>query len=392
MNRGFTAFLMLVTLLSVAAVGVLYTFGVEERDRLSNRISSLANEVEAQKQAVQTPEGEVAEVAAGADENQPGQAEAAASAHDISLLTNRINAAHRKIDELQEATANGSDEDVAALEERVAALEAAIERLTQRIEEVGASGNASNEDEEVQAPLTAEEITVAFSDLAKNEIGAYGTPEWRALVKKLETQDRTVVVPVLAGKLANGSVFERFAAAAVMEGLGWEENIPHLSSALQRDQDPLVRRMSSHALAFTDSPNVVPALEQALANDAEEGVRVNSAFGLAKQEQQSGIDYIKALAIDENANPQMRLGAIQSMLIIPNEQFKPAVWHNLDNSKDMTVRVISMMALKAIGGNEDDLDKLTLIIENPEEQPNIRQTARQVYNAIAGREVYPENE
>ncbi|MBI4568647.1 MAG: HEAT repeat domain-containing protein [Planctomycetes bacterium] len=219
---------------------------------------------------------------------------------------------------------------------------------------------------------------------------AFESQEFKEWVEALKASG-TSYADRFGEALAHGKTnSEKFVAAATMEALKDPKAVPYLDNALQNESDNLLRRMVSHALAFIDTPDAIPALERGVADD-EPGVAVNSAFGLAKLGNQTGVDHLLRVG-GEKENP-MRLAAIQSMMLVKNDQFRPFLWKLLDaekSAKDPTARILGIHAL-ANNATADDLDRLKGLIEDPAEQPNIKEEARKVYNKVAGEKVYPED-
>jgi HEAT repeat protein len=142
--------------------------------------------------------------------------------------------------------------------------------------------------EEPKEAALPEDLETRFGKLAPLREGALGAADFHKLVEQLK-KGGAKSIAYLADKLMNSKdPNERFLAAALMGGLGDPAVIPHLGKALEVDEAGMVRRMASNALALMKHADGLPALRAALASDKDWGVRVNSAYGIAKLGQSDG--------------------------------------------------------------------------------------------------------
>ena len=171
-----------------------------------------------------------------------------------------------------------------------------IEKLQSRILELEAKlappPDAPADTKEAALP---EDLEARFGKLAPLREGVFGEKDFARLVEHLK-KGGAKSIAYLADKLLNSKdANERFLAAALMAGLADPAVIPHLGKALEGDEAGMVRRMASNALALMKNADALPSLRAALAADNDWGVKVNSAYGIAKLGQADGAKALEDL-------------------------------------------------------------------------------------------------
>jgi hypothetical protein len=242
----------------------------------------------------------------------------------------------------------------------------------------GAAGALpSTQVDDVEAALTAFRALatagpVAYTQLADGKLVAL----FRAL--------GPTGVEVLGELLRDAdSTDNRFLAAAVLELLGDPTAITHLDFALN-DDDILVRRMASHALATLRDEAAIPALERAFHDEEDWGVRANAAYGLAKLGQPSGVEALLALHASDEIDDASRAAVMGGMADVGAAAFAPVFRPLLaDTTAELGYRLTAMQ-WAANAKDEASLETLQKIAASPQEEDSLRTAARRTIEAIQG--------
>lgn len=133
-------------------------------------------------------------------------------------------------------------------------------------------------------PDTETQLRAALDDfefLGKVGLAAYNHPRAQQLIERLRAlgaEGRALLVD----ELNHEDQDRRFAAAAVAEGLKDPALVEPLEHSALQDESFLVRRMSSHALAFLGDEAAGDSLVRVIENETRDaGVLLNSWYGLA---------------------------------------------------------------------------------------------------------------
>jgi hypothetical protein len=231
-------------------------------------------------------------------------------------------------------------------------------------------------------PAGADEAIAAFKALSKEGLAAFAKLGESGLVEKFRALGPDGVA-ILAEQLRDSSSTDRFLAAAILEGLKDPKSIPALDGATH-DPDLLVRRMASHALAVMNSTDAIASLEGAMQGDDDFGVRANSAYGLAKLGQQSGIDALLQLWNSPGLDPGSRVAVLGGIADVGNPAFAP-IFRPLigDKTKEYTYRILGIMgASKA--KDQGALPALETVAADASDQDSLREAARKAIAAIQG--------
>lgn len=307
----------------------------------------------------------------------------------VESLEKRLRASEAEVEELRRRLAEGGSP-ARALEER----EAEILRLRERLAALPASPPAGEEaeaeNEEEAPPRSKEEILSAFRELARKGLGAYAELQRgnHPLVEEFRRLGGEGI-DLLSELLARGGDSDKFLAAAVMEALKDPRAIGPLVSAIFDDnaENVMVRRMSSHALAFLDSEEAIPALERVMKDGTEWGVRINAGYGLAKMGHRGAIDHLRQSYRDAD-EAIVREQTFAVLAEVAHASYLPLFRERLGKEETYSIRFVAVRGIAKVG-DEASLPLLSAIADDPGEDKALQLEARKAYNRILGEEFYP---
>src|SRR6185436_13381621 len=125
-------------------------------------------------------------------------------------------------------------------------------------------------------------------------------------------------VKLMIELLGSSDPKERFLAAKVLEDLNAPPAIGALKKAALEDGDRMAASMASHALAFMDDPQVVPALREIADAKKTWESRVNALWGLCKLGEARAIEESLAVMRNEKEPKQMRGALGANLLLLPD--------------------------------------------------------------------------
>lgn len=288
------------------------------------------------------------------------------------------------------------EERVRVLEARVTALKQArdaekarADRLEARVKMLtGGEGEAAAEPDGEEKPLRPlADVRADVEALIKEQgMQILGLPDDHALLAELARMG-PAGLEVLGGLLTEGDQTQRFGAAALMEKLLDPAAIPLLERAIfsgDNDENLLVQRMASHALAKIGGEKAVPVLERIVAEGGEWGMRTNAAYGLAEMGRKSGIDWLReSYATAEDGMAQMAL--LGAMAQVGDPSYLPDLHRVLKEETEYSRRYIAVTGI-AKAAREESLPVLEAIIDDPNEDKMIITEARKAYDEIKGQE------
>jgi len=175
----------------------------------------------------------------------------------------------------------------------------------------------------------------------------------------------------------------RFAAAAIFEKLADPAAIPALAVAIENDTDTLVRRMASHAVAFIEDESGIPILQKAL-GDPEIGVRINSAFGLAKIKAPGGLEAYQAIYDDPTTDSFMKTAILGGYTLFRDPAAVPFLDRVYSESEELRTKLVVVMALGNTPGDESAQLLEKIILTEPEE--SVLDAAMKAYKECTGKE------
>ena len=164
-------------------------------------------------------------------------------------------------------------------------------------------------------------------------------------------------------------------AAALLEGLKDAAAVLALAKALESDGDQLVRRMASHALAMMGSEEAVEPLRAAMTGDSDWGVRVNSAYGVAKLGGDDGRMLLETSYLSSETPAEYRLGILGGLADVGSPASLPIFRRILEDTRDSGYVFLVVNGLKKIGTPEarSDLERIAASEDLPQ---TIREAAR----------------
>jgi len=245
----------------------------------------------------------------------------------------------------------------AALLDASAALKEENRVLKDRIAEHERSKAAApapeKKDEKAAAePAAAPEIKDLFAKLAEQGLGAFSSPKMKEFVDAIKAGGKPAL-DFLANVLRTSkSATERFMAAAVLEGVGDPAAVDALAFALKGDGDDMVRRMASHALAVMKAPPAEAPLRAATADDTDWGVRVNSAYGLAKLGKDDGLQILQKAYESTETPAEYRLAILGGLADVAAPSTAPLFRRILSDTKDASYLLVSIGALEKMKDGE----------------------------------------
>jgi len=176
------------------------------------------------------------------------------------------------------------------------------------------------------------------------------------------------------------SATERFYAAALLEGAADAGALPGLVTAMKGDADDLVRRMASHAVAMLGTPDAQAPLREAATSDADWGVRVNSAYGLAKLKDEEGLRILRDAYESPNTPAEYRLPVLGGLADVAAPSTAPLFRKILTDTQDVTYLLASIGALEKMKDSES-LPALQQLADSSPSQI-VKQAAARAVDAI----------
>jgi HEAT repeat protein len=184
-------------------------------------------------------------------------------------------------------------------------------------------------------------------------------------------------VKLMIDLLGSADAKERFLAAKVLEDLNAPAAIGALKKTALEDSDRLASSMASHALAFMDDPQVVPALRAiADANKTWES-RVNALWGLCKLGEPRALDQALAIMKDEKETKAMRGALGGNLLLLPDPALLAVADETLRQfGSEPEVARLAIGYYKSINVPEGTA-RLQSIANDPKHSEEIRKAARE---------------
>lgn len=233
-------------------------------------------------------------------------------------------------------------------------------------------------------PAVAPEVArQMFRDLAAKAPGSFFDPDWEILRRGFRAWGAGGTT-WLAELLARGPGQDRWVAAVLLTGLARSrpESLPILVTALAGDGNPLVRRTISTSFASDLLCEAVrPALEKAL-DDADPGVRVNAAYGLARLGRRDVVSGLVRAAEDPGMSAVIRTSAFEALVDIADPSTAPMFRRRLREDEEPSMFLASCRALRKMR-DRDSLPDLTRFIDACQTEWMMRE-ARFTFDAIAG--------
>jgi HEAT repeat protein len=200
--------------------------------------------------------------------------------------------------------------------------------------------------QETPAERLSPEVRELFTKLAEIGLAAFGNPKFTETLHAIKAAGKPAVEFLMNTLRTSTSATERFLAAALLEGAADPTALPALADALQSDKDDLVRRMASHGLALLGVAEAEASLRAAATGDIDWGVRVNSAYGLAKLNSEDGLRMLRE-AYESIATPaEYRLAVLGGLADVAAPSTAPLFRRILADTQDATYLLLSIGALE----------------------------------------------
>ncbi len=230
------------------------------------------------------------------------------------------------------------------------------------------------------AAKPAPDFKAKFAEFADQGFAAFQSPEFgefRDQLKSAGTDGTRFLMEALRSATTAG---ERFLAAALMESLKDASALPALVEALGKEEDLLVRRMISHAMAVLGTDAAEAPLRRAMTADADLGVRVNSAYGLAKLGREDGRRMLEEAYLSAGTPPEYRVPILSGLVDVAAPASAPIFRRILTDTKELSYLLLAITAL----GKMKDTDSLaslqTLSVSDSPE--TVRQAAKKAIDEI----------
>jgi hypothetical protein len=267
------------------------------------------------------------------------------------------------------------DPEVATLKARVAELEA---KLAAKIKVELENAPAPEKPDAATLP----DWTESFGRLAKKGLNAFTDPEFRKLLDDLRKRGAKGIEDLAAKLLRAESAGERFLAGALLEGLADPSSIPALSESLGKDEDSLVRRMASHALLTIATEAVLPALRAAMTGDKDWGVKVNAAYGVAKQGHVDGARALEEAYWSKETPAQYHAIVFGALADIAAPSSAPFFRRILAESTEIGYLLGSISALEKMKDSAS-VSELNRIATTSSYSQNVREAAKKAADALS---------
>jgi hypothetical protein len=246
--------------------------------------------------------------------------------------------------------------------------------------ETPASTPAKVESASAPAAKPTLDFKTSFAALSKKGLAGYGSKEMGELTGAVKASGTNGVRMVIEQLQSSTSPQDRFLLVALLENIGDPSALPVLDTTLKNDSDLMVRRMASHAAALIGSDAAVNVLRPAMFNDEDWGVRVNSAYGLAKLKQQDGLDTLQQFYASKDTPAEYRLAILSGLADVAAPTTGPLFRQVLADTTDAGYVLIAIGALEKMKDTQalPDLQR----IATSSKSDMIRQAAQRAIDNI----------
>jgi hypothetical protein len=196
------------------------------------------------------------------------------------------------------------------------------------------------------AAQPAFDFKTSFAALSKRGLAAYASKEMQELADAVKASGTNGVRQVIDQLQNASSPQERFLAAALLEKTGDPSALSALGATLKNDPDLLVRRMASHAAAVIGTDAAAEVLRPAMTHDEDWGVRVNSAYGLAKLKQPDGLETLQQFYASAETPAEYRLAILGGLADVAAPSTGPLFRQVLADTTDAGYVLIAIGALE----------------------------------------------
>src|SRR5882672_931296 len=239
---------------------------------------------------------------------------------------------------------------------KMSQLEEENRKLARKVEDLEKARPAAPPESAKTEPAKTEtaaspEIGELFGKLSASGLAGFRSPKYGETLDAVKKAGKAGIDYLTEVLKTSRSATERFYAAALLEGVNDAAALPGLTAAL-KDKDDLVRRMASHAIAVLGDPSAEAALRGAATGDADWGVRVNSAYGLAKLKNDDGLRILREAYESSETPAEYRLAVLGGLADVAAPSTAPLFRKILADTKDVSYLLASIIALEKMKDTE----------------------------------------
>lgn len=269
--------------------------------------------------------------------------------------------------------------------DRVVQLQEENRRLTRRVEDLEKArtslpaGPAKEEKPKAELPPPPQ-VGELLATLVGTGLAGFRSPKFGEALEAVKKGGKASIEFLANVLKTSSSATERFYAAALLEGAGDVGALPGLAAALKNDSDDLVRRMASHAVALLGTSEAQAPLREAATGDSDWGVRVNSAYGLAKLNDEEGLRILQDAYESPKTPAEYRLAVLGGLADVAAPSTGPLFVKILTDTQDVSYLLASIGALEKM----KDSDALQALQQLSGSSPSqiVRQAAARAIDAI----------
>ena len=195
-------------------------------------------------------------------------------------------------------------------------------------------------------------VSELFEKLSAAGLAGMRSPKFAETLDAVKAAGKPAAEFLMKALRTSTSATERFLAGALLEGAGDADAVPALADVLKSDKDDVVRRMASHAIAVLGSPAAEGPLRAASTEDADWGVRVNSAYGLAKLGKDDGLRILRDAYESPDTPAEYRLPVLGGLADVAAPSTAPLFRKILTDTKDVSYLLTSIHALEKMKDTE----------------------------------------
>ena len=275
-------------------------------------------------------------------------------------------------------------DEIARLRKRVAELEAAAAPAPPPPPPAPPFGEAPAKpaDPEPAKAESVAKILEDFAKLGKKGLGAYMDPALKKLAERVKSGGPEALAAILDRLARAETGSERFVAAALLESVGNPEAFPGLSKAMMNDDDVLVRRMSSHAIAMIGTEAALAPLRGVMESTDDWGVRVNAAYGVAAQKQEDGVKWLVDFYEAESSPKESKGPVLGALASLGAPSTAPIFRALLKEATDVGYQLLAIGALEAMK-DQASVAELTRISTTSTYSSNVREAAKKAVETLS---------
>ena len=270
-----------------------------------------------------------------------------------------------------------------ASQDRVRELEEDNRRLSKKLADLErAKPSDPSPAPKAEKPVEAAppDLKERVAKLAEAGLAAFQSPDFAETLKAVKESGKPAI-ELLAGLLrSSASATERLVAAALLGGAADPSALPALVDALKSDKDLFVRRTAASVIAVLANSAGEEPLRAAMTGDADWGVRVNSAYGLAKLKQDDGLRLLQQSYESSDTPAEYRIPILGGLADVAAPATAPLFRRILTDSKDETYLILAIMAVEKMK-DTDSLPVLQQVLAST--QPDfVKQAATKAIDSI----------